>query len=456
MFVEIAVARADEAAGTKLIDIGSRLELFVDEYLLDKKTGVTRELHSPQPKGVVFTFDRPWEGGATGCVTVFDDGIPGETPHYRMYYVGTPMRGKYSDFPNIYGPAVVCMAESRDGIEWTRPNLKLFTGDFVDRYKKPFKVPAPNNIVWIGQGMQVHSNDNFVPFKDTNPRCKPEARYKAVGRWLNLPDPAPPKRDETGYPWPPGAGLVALQSADGIRWSLMQEDRIIKKTETDAQNVAFWDSAEGQYAAYVRVWRKDGGHVRSIARLTSKDFIHWSDPPQWLDYGGAPDEHLYNPTILPYFRAPHIRLGLIMRLVNGRVWVKEHPEDQVSDAVFMSSRDGVRFDRSFMFHGRLDSSRAGPRSQVVDSWKHGACLGPLGNLARRTVRVLAGPKWTTQVNAPPATRHSPHRWIRVGARQVPWRRVHDQATDVQRPRAGSQLFDLCSGQPTGRNTGRGG
>ncbi|MCY2962087.1 MAG: hypothetical protein NT069_00280 [Planctomycetota bacterium] len=364
LFASIALVRGDDPAGAKPIDIGSRLELFVDQSLIDSMQGVTRELHSPERKGAVFTFDRPWEGGATGCVTVFDDGIPGGVSHYRMYYVGVPMRGEYSDFPNIYGPAVVCTAESRDGIRWTRPNLELFKGEFIDRYKRPFTVPAPNNIVWLGQGQQIHSNDNFVPFKDSNPDCKPEARYKAIGRCLNLPDPSPPEPDDTGYPWPPGAGLVALQSPDRIHWSLMQEERIIKKTETDAQNVAFWDAVRGEYVCYNRVWGP--GRFRAIQTTTSKDFLNWSDPPKMIETGGAPREHLYNPAILPYFRAPHIHLGMIMRLVGGRVWVKEHPEHEVSDAVFMSSRDGRHFDRSFMegwIRPGLDPDRK--------SWIHG-------------------------------------------------------------------------------------
>ena len=353
--VFLVLASCLTAIGEEPIVIGSRLELFVDEYLIQSTNGVTRELHSPERKGAVFTFDRPWEGGASHYVTVFADGIPDGAPRYRMYYRGQPMRGKYGDaawskpdFSAIVGPEVVCTAESRDGIHWTRPNLDIFSGDFTDRYGKPFNVPAPNNMIWIGQGLQMHSNHNFTPFKDTNPACKPEARYKAIGRWLNLPDPAPPQPDETGYPWPPGAGLVAFQSPDGIHWSLMQEERIIKKTETDAQNVAFWDSVRGCYVCYNRAWRPEGWTYRSIITVVSNDFLQWSDPPQWLDYGGAPDEQLYNPTILPYFRAPHIYLGMIMRLVPGRVWVQKHPEHEISDAVFMTSRDGLHFNREFM------------------------------------------------------------------------------------------------------------
>ena len=61
--------------GTDRIDIGSRLELFVDQNPIGTMNGVTRELHSPERKGAIFTFNRPREGSATGCVTVFDGHI---------------------------------------------------------------------------------------------------------------------------------------------------------------------------------------------------------------------------------------------------------------------------------------------------------------------------------------------------------------------------------------------
>lgn len=75
----------------------------------------------------------------------------------------------------------------------------------------------------------------------------------------------------------------------------------------------------------------------------SKDFINWS-APQWLEYTGAADEHLYTNAIVAYHRAPHLFLGLPKRFVPDRN-PSGHPARGVSDAVFMSSRDGKTFHR---------------------------------------------------------------------------------------------------------------
>ena len=90
-----------------------------------------------------------------------------------------------------------------------------------------------------------------------------------------------------------------------------------------------------------------GGKLfRQIVRCTSPDFIHWTEP-KFIDLGDTPLEHLYTNATTPYFRAPHIYLAFPRRFVLDRKY-EEHPYPGVSDAVFMSSRDGVHFDRTFM------------------------------------------------------------------------------------------------------------
>src|SRR5689334_375825 len=126
LFVLIPVlARAADAAP---IELGSRLEPFVDRYLIDRMDGMELRLHEPRSEGTVFDFDQPWEGVTSGYVSVFKDG-----DIYRMYYRG-------SNDPSYTIKATVrpeekllpehaqfaCYAESKDGINWTRPNLGLF------------------------------------------------------------------------------------------------------------------------------------------------------------------------------------------------------------------------------------------------------------------------------------------------------------------------------------------
>lgn len=39
------------------MDIGSRLELFVDDYLIESMSGVSLKLHSPKRENVAIRFD---------------------------------------------------------------------------------------------------------------------------------------------------------------------------------------------------------------------------------------------------------------------------------------------------------------------------------------------------------------------------------------------------------------
>ena len=280
-------ARAEDAP----IDLGARLELMVDEFLVDTlEGGAQLTLQKPRDRGVVITLDKPWEGSTSAYLTFFRDG-----GLYRMYYRGWHHEGKRAAHPSV-----VCHAESRDGIHWTRPQL-----DLVE-----FRGSKANNIIWDGVG-----NHNFVPFIDTNPACKPAERYKAVG----------------GVP--SEGGLFGFVSPDGLRWKLIQPKPILPTKGLDSQNLAFWDAVRGEYRLY---YRTNPRGFRSITTATSKNFTDWG-PPAQLTYPGAPAEQLYTNQIQPYPRAPHIFIGM-----PGRFWPKR---GSMVEPLFMSSRDGVTFKR---------------------------------------------------------------------------------------------------------------
>ena len=232
-----------------------------------------------------------------------------------MYYSGR----HYEPCGDSIRHPVICYAESKDGIHWTRPNLGLFE----------YEGSKENNIVWMDDlWSKSEQRDPSGIFKDTNPNCPPESRYKSIARGND--------------------GVYALRSPDGIRWSLMSEWPVIPMGDMtlDSQNLAFWDGVRGRYVCYPRSSHTypRGRRVRDVKTATSADFLHWSEPA-FLLYGDAPVEHLYTNQIRPYFRVSHIFLGFPKRFVPSRQAagrLGRHLRDQPRRAQFPAMERGDR------------------------------------------------------------------------------------------------------------------
>jgi hypothetical protein len=292
-----AAAQADD----KPVHIGNRVEPFVDTYLIDRFEGDAKlQLHKPVDRDVAIVHDAPWEGNTSCYHTIFQDG-----DLYRLYYRGHHV-SKYDAMGGADHKEFICYAESKDGISWVKPKLGIVE----------FNSSKDNNIVWAGP----HGTHNFAPFKDANPKAKPDEQYKAMG---------------TGK-----GGQFIFKSPDGIHWQLMHDKPVITEGAFDSLNIAYFDAARKRYVDFHRDFLNG---VRGIKTATSDDFLTWTDP-DWITYPGVPAEHLYTNGITPYFRAPHIFIGLPKRLVPGPNPAK-HAYGGVSDAVFMTSRDGVVFSR---------------------------------------------------------------------------------------------------------------
>jgi len=292
-----AISSGDEKSPHGPLSVGPHRELFVDDFLIDRLSGAQLTLQQPVPREVVLIHNEPWEGNICAYHTVFQDG-----DLYRIYYRG----GHYDEQQaQQTQEQLYCYAESRDGVAWTKPALGLFDHGGS----------SANNIIVKGIG-----SHNFAPFKDANPNCSPEAPYKAVGNG-------------------PG-GMHALKSTDGIHWSSLGDGPIITEGAFDSQNLAFWDSVRERYVDFHRDFREG---VRDIKTCTSQDFLKWTDP-DWLEYRGAPPEHLYTNAITACPGAPQFFVGFPKRFVPTRNPAK-HPYPGVSDGVFMTSRDGHTFTR---------------------------------------------------------------------------------------------------------------
>lgn len=318
------------AADPDVIDISGRRELFVDHFLIDKLDRVRLQMMTPRDEGIAFAFDKPWEGPFCAYATI----VTLENGHMRAYY-----RGKQRQNADGSEDEVTCVAESTDGVTWTKPELSLYE---IMGEKK-------NNVVLTQQHSACH---NFSPFLDSRPGVPAEEKFKAFGGTQI------------------DGGIWGWISADGLSWKVISDKPIITTESVpflyrfDSQNIAFWSPVEKKYIAYYRVFENK---FRRIARSESNDFIHWSEPVlmeyRHLD-GDAPIEHLYTNQTHPYFRAPHIYVALAARFMQGRqvltpeqaAEIKVNPKyfKDTSDAIFMTTRPGEggeyasHYDRTFL------------------------------------------------------------------------------------------------------------
>jgi len=318
-YLAIMMALAGGAAMAQdsgVLDLGGRLEPFVDHYLIESMQGVSLQMAQPIAREIVLKFDKPWEGRHCGYITIIKD-----DPAYRLYY-----RGLGADGGDGTDAEFTCYAESVDGIHFTKPSLGLFE----------FGGSKDNNIVLAKAAPFSH---NFAPFLDKRPGVPPEERYKALAGIEK-------------------SGLCLFVSPDGFHWRKYREEPVITKGAFDSQNVAFWSESENSYVCYFRTWAEGGySGYRTISRTTSPDLLNWT-PPEPMTFGDTPMEHLYVNQTSPYFRAPHVYISLGARFMPGRRVVSAEKAASIgatpdssadcSDTVLMTSRGGLRYDRTFL------------------------------------------------------------------------------------------------------------
>ncbi len=313
-----AASSSGAAASSAPANIGTRRELFVDREMIDTLRDVELRLATPVDAGPVLLLDRPWERSFSTYTTILHDG-----GQYRLYYRGTPVSKDGGS------NEVTCYAESTDGIHWSRPDLGLFE---IAGEKK-------NNVILANDPPFSH---NFTPFIDARPGVAADERFKALAGYSKT-------------------GLVGFVSGDGVHWKKLSGEPALpppKEFALDSQNIAFWSAHENEYVLYYRTWKKIGKvNYRWTSRAVSRDFRHF-EPAGEMEFGDAPPQHLYTNQTSPYFRAPHIYVGLCARFMPGRQVLTEEQAKAIqvnpnyfkdcSDAVLISSRGGNRYYRTFM------------------------------------------------------------------------------------------------------------
>lgn len=316
---------SQEPAANETIDIGTRRELFIDDYLTANMANVELLTHRPERKNLAMVFDKPWEGNAQGYFAALYDG-----QKYRLYYHAWGLDNH---------PLTIACIESENGVDWIHPELGI----------NDFEGSTANNIVVKEVKPNLSAHD-FSPFLDLKPGVPAEEKYKALGFAWNESDSS-------------RNGLYAWKSPDAIHWSLIQDEPAFTSHAFDTQNISFWSAQENQYVLY---YRDFNGPTRVVKRAVSNDYLHWTDQGEiHFPDGEGPVERVqfYTNQIAPYYRAPHIYIGFPARYVdNGltkstellpewkerqeRIAVAQRYGTAVTDSIFISSRDGINFKTS--------------------------------------------------------------------------------------------------------------
>lgn len=301
---------------TEPIDVGQDNQLFIDDLFFEKQDGVELVMHRPTLGEVMFKRDRPWEERSldTPCI-VKDDGL------YRMWYRADQGSRTVPRESNSW----LCYAESPDCIEWTKPDLGLVE----------YEGSTKNNILFPAEGISGAPVKN--PSVIIDPNAPEYERYKMIARTVDVKPTT----------------ILGLVSGDGINWRPAADNALLTDGPFDSHNILIWDDERERYVIFLRGIDKsvDGkfiGGRRAIRRSESEDFANWSLPELVVtpDEHDADDYHLYTNAAVKYHWAARAYFMFPMTLYNERSYPGA-PFNGLSDVIFATSRDGIRWGRRF-------------------------------------------------------------------------------------------------------------
>ena len=331
-----------------MIEIGSKRQLFLDDYIIGRMDNVHRVVHQPEkhPENPVLVPEHPWEGtGASPHMVIYDE----EEELYKLWYTSFKVHDSLPGFEDLEkvegihgknsvelpgldirqrkgGPLNVyshCYATSKDGIHFEKPRLGL--------------VPFPGS----------DENTNLCPRKPAmyDPDDPdPQKRFKAV---IGTGD----RSECMGISWSP----------DGLRWTDHPNNPVLDRGLGAGRVI--WEESLSQYVGYFRpmpwlVYPERGPHgIRVLGRCTSPDFIQWTLPQD--DVVLVPDEQddmgieFYN---MPFFDYEGCYIGFLWIYYNYTHTGNSDPEsggrpsdaeglDKLMDSQLVFSRDGHEWTR---------------------------------------------------------------------------------------------------------------
>lgn len=291
--------------------------LFLDPALISASEQIAIVVNPAERRETVIRADQPWEQLMISFfLTVRDEG-----DRLRMWYICRDKENK----------ANVAYAESRDGVNWTKPPLGI-----VDYHGS-----KANNLV----GLQRLEG---VVFQD--PNASAAERYTYVSTVKSTAEANGP------------TGIYRFHSPDGLHWT--RDATPLIRAGSDTQNVTFWDARLGRYVVYLRGWdpqprrrkvlRVELPNLREpFPTVPNKrgfgDYFH-EEIPTVLHCDDRDPERtdIYNIAAQPYPLDPAWYIGFPAFL--RRSAATDAPEHKGShrgpvEVQFVGSRDGIHWQR---------------------------------------------------------------------------------------------------------------
>ena len=326
------------------IRIGKEHQLFLDNYLIEKMTNVTRRV-CPVRKyegNPVIARKEEWEPQRyifSGGTVMYDE----EEKLYKLWINGQ----------SAYGLGVYYFT-SQDGIRWDKPETDQFkeldgraTHRVVcgcDRMRIFDRLPKEKAdlVRKLDKGWQVF-NSMFSVIKD--PREDPSRRYKLGFLW-----------SDEKYQVPGTTNIVLNRvlgvafSPDGIHWKVVNEPA--SKVVADGTTHIMFDQKIGRFVLYGRCYHMPPARTaryssypdfefndgRAVNRAESTDFLKW-EPDKgkvifWSSAVDDPMEEIYG--MCPFiYEGIYIALIEVLHINRGNNWM---------DIRLGVSRDGIKFD----------------------------------------------------------------------------------------------------------------
>ena len=197
------------------------LHLLVDEDAVAGTQGVAKVIGRPHvPSEPLFDLDRPWEVGRMFCGYAASVLRDPQTGILRMYYAVDDSHARNAALHEP-GSSFLCIAESEDGMQWSKPELGLYE----------FAGSNQNNILYAyTHGEPEQPCQRLMgAIVDDPTETDGDRRFKMFGDMVA----ADGRR-----------GYCIMTSPDGLRWD--PKPRFVTREGMDTFLMT-WDPAHGQW-----------------------------------------------------------------------------------------------------------------------------------------------------------------------------------------------------------------